>query len=151
MARENQLSKSLTKRTKNNFPIRTFFISVLLAILIPMAFQYSMFNLITLSAMVRFLGFIIVPLAVIRFYQGKSKEEILDADKNVWTDVVIPVLSVIIVIFLLVEYNWKAQFGVVVNGKTVVNWYAVAMMIFGFVILPLFMSFVSRYERKNEK
>lgn len=64
---------------------------------------------------------------------------------------VIPVLSVIIVIFLLVEYNWKAQFGVVVNGKTVVNWYAVAMMIFGFVILPLFMSFVSRYERKNEK
>lgn len=151
MARENQLSKSLTKRTKNNFPIRTFFISVLLAILIPMAFQYSMFNLITLSAMVRFLGFIIVPLAVIRFYQGKSKEEILDADKNVWTDVVIPVLSVIIVIFLLVEYNWKAQFGVVVNGKTVVNWYAVAMMIFGFVILPLFMSFVYRYERKNEK
>ena len=28
MARENQFSKSLTKRTKNNFPIRTFFISV---------------------------------------------------------------------------------------------------------------------------
>ena len=54
MARENQFSKSLTKRTKNNFPIRTFFISVLLAILIPMAFEYNMVNLITLSAMVRF-------------------------------------------------------------------------------------------------
>lgn len=59
MARENQFSKSLTKRTKNNFPIRTFFISVLLAILIPMAFEYNMVNLITLSAMVRFLGFIV--------------------------------------------------------------------------------------------
>ena len=67
MARENQFSKSLTKRTKNNFPIRTFFISVLLAILIPMAFEYNMVNLITLSAMVRFLGFIVVPLAVIQF------------------------------------------------------------------------------------
>ena len=69
MARENQFSKSLTKRTKNNFPIRTFFISVLLAILIPMAFEYNMVNLITLSAMVRFLGFIVVPLAVIQFYR----------------------------------------------------------------------------------
>lgn len=64
MARENQFSKALTKRTKNNFPIRTFFISVLLAILIPMAFEYNMVNLITLSTMVRFLGYIVVPLAV---------------------------------------------------------------------------------------
>lgn len=113
MARENQFSKSLTKRTKNNFPIRTFFISVLLAILIPMAFEYNMVNLITLSAMVRFLGFIVVPLAVIQFYRGKTAEPVLDAQKNIWTDIVVPILSIVLVIFLLVEYNWKAQFGVV--------------------------------------
>ena len=120
MARENQMSKALTKRTKNNFPIRTFFISVILAILIPMAFQYNMVNLITLSAMVRFLGFIVVPLAVIRFYQGKGidKENILPADKNVWTDIVIPILSIVLVIFLLVEYNWKAQFGIM-NARSI--------------------------------
>lgn len=93
MARENQFSKSLTKRTKNNFPIRTFFISVLLAILIPMAFEYNMVNLITLSAMVRFLGFIVVPLAVIQFYRGKTAEPVLDAQKNIWTDIVVPILS----------------------------------------------------------
>ncbi len=110
MARENQFSKALTKRTKNNFPIRTFFISVLLAILIPMAFEYNMVNLITLSTMVRFLGFIVVPLAVIQFYRGKTAEPVLNAPKNVWTDVVIPILSIILVLFLLVEYNWKAQF-----------------------------------------
>ena len=113
MARENQFSKALTKRTKNNFPIRTFFISVLLAILIPMAFEYNMVNLITLSAMVRFLGFIVVPLAVIQFYRGKTAEPVLNAQKNVWTDIVVPILSIALVIFLLVEYNWKAQFGVV--------------------------------------
>lgn len=115
MARENQMSKSLTKRTKNNFPVRTFFISVILAILIPMAFQYNMTNLITLSAMVRFLGFIVMPLAVIRFYhnRGAEKDNILDADKNVWTDVVAPILSIILVVFLLIEYNWKAQFGII--------------------------------------
>lgn len=148
MARENQFSKSLTKRTKNNFPIRTFFISVLLAILIPMAFEYNMVNLITLSAMVRFLGFIVVPLAVIQFYRGKTAEPVLDAQKNVWTDVVAPILSIVLVIFLLVEYNWKAQFGVVnAQGQvTGINWYAIAMMIFGFIVLPLIMFIVSRKE-----
>lgn len=152
MARENQMPKALTKRTKNDFPIRTFFISVALAILIPMAFQYDMVNLITLSAMVRFLGFIVVPLAVIQFYCGKSKEKVLDAPKSAWTDVIVPILSILLVVFLLVEYNWKVQFGIVVNGKVVgVNWYAIAMMIFGFIILPLIMFWISKSERKNEK
>ncbi|WP_436341001.1 APC family permease [Lactobacillus johnsonii] len=153
MARENQFSKALTKRTKNNFPIRTFFISVLLAILIPMAFEYNMVNLITLSAMVRFLGFIVVPLAVIQFYRGKTAEPVLDAQKNVWTDIVVPILSIALVIFLLVEYNWKAQFGVVnAQGQvTGINWYAIAMMIFGFILLPLIMFIISRKDRKGSK
>ena len=151
MAREKQMSVSLTKRTKNNFPIRTFFISVLLAMLIPMAFEYNMVNLITLSAMVRFLGFIVVPIAVIRFYQGKSVEPVLDAKKNVWTDIVAPIVSIILVVFLLVEYNWKAQFGIMdAKGNfTGLNWYAIAMMIFGFIILPAIMFWISKLDRKN--
>lgn len=150
MAREGQLSNSLIKRTKNNFPIRTFFISVGLAILIPMVFEYNMVNLITLSTMVRFLGFIVVPIAVIRFYQGKSIEPILNTSKNVWTDVVIPILSIIIVVFLLIEYNWRTQFGIVnAQGQFIgINWYAIAMMIFGFVLLPLIMFWISKKTQK---
>lgn len=150
MARENQLPSSLTKRTKNNFPIRTFFISEALAILVPLAFQYNMVNLITLSAMVRFLGFIIVPLAVICFYYGKNKEPVLPASKNIWTDIFVPVLSIILVIFLLVNYNWQAQFGIIENGQVVgVNWYAIMMMVFGFVILPLLMFWLSKSSKKQ--
>ena len=150
MAREKQLPSSLTKRTKNNFPIRTFFISEALAILVPLAFQYNMVNLITLSAMVRFLGFIIVPLAVICFYFGKNKEQVLPAPKNVWTDIVIPILSIIVVIFLLVKYNWQAQFGIIKNGQVVgVNWYAILMMVFGFIILPLLMFLFTKKKRKK--
>ena len=149
MAREKQLPSSLTKRTKNNFPIRTFFISESLAILVPLAFQYNMVNLITLSAMVRFLGFIIVPLAVICFYFGKNKEQVLPAPKNVWTDIVIPILSIIVVIFLLVKYNWQAQFGIIKNGQVVgINWYAILMMVFGFIILPLLMFLFTKKKRK---
>lgn len=150
MARENQLPSSLTKRTKNNFPIRTFFISEALAILVPLAFQYNMVNLITLSAMVRFLGFIIVPLAVICFYYGKNKEPVLPASKNIWTDIFVPVLSIILVIFLLANYNWQAQFGIIENGQVVgVNWYAIMMMVFGFVILPLLMFWLSKSSKKQ--
>lgn len=149
MAREKQLPSSLTKRTKNNFPIRTFFISEALAILVPLAFQYNMVNLITLSAMVRFLGFIIVPLAVICFYFGKNKEQVLPAPKNVWTDIVIPILSIIVVVFLLVKYNWQAQFGIIKNGQVVgINWYAILMMVFGFIILPLLMFLFTKKKRK---
>ena len=152
MAREHQLPATLTKRTKNNFPIKTFFISEALAILVPLAFQYNMTNLITLSAMVRFLGFIIVPLAVICFYYGKNKQPILPAPKNVLTDIFVPILSIILVIFLLVKYNWQAQFGIIGNGKVVgVNWYAIFMMIFGFIILPLFMFWFSRKERSQQQ
>ena len=152
MAREHQLPATLTKRTKNNFPIKTFFISEALAILVPLAFQYNMTNLITLSAMVRFLGFIIVPLAVICFYYGKNKQPILPAPKNVITDIFVPILSIILVIFLLVKYNWQAQFGIIENGQVVgVNWYAIFMMIFGFIILPLFMFWFSRKERGKQQ
>ena len=152
MAREHQLPATLTKRTKNNFPIKTFFISEALAILVPLAFQYNMTNLITLSAMVRFLGFIIVPLAVICFYYGKNKQPILPAPKNVITDIFVPILSIVLVIFLLVKYNWQAQFGIIENGKIVgVNWYAIFMMIFGFIILPLFMFWFSRKERNQRQ
>ena len=152
MAREHQLPATLTKRTKNNFPIKTFFISEALAILVPLAFQYNMTNLITLSAMVRFLGFIIVPLAVICFYYGKNKQPILPAPKNIITDIFVPILSIVLVIFLLVKYNWQAQFGIIENGKVVgVNWYAIFMMIFGFIILPLFMFWFSRKERSKQQ
>ncbi|WP_223896200.1 APC family permease [Lactobacillus huangpiensis] len=152
MAREHQLPATLTERTKNNFPIKTFFISEALAILVPLAFQYNMTNLITLSAMVRFLGFIIVPLAVICFYYGKNKQPILPAPKNGWTDIFVPILSIALVIFLLVKYNWQAQFGIIENGKVVgVNWYAIFMMIFGFIILPLFMFWFSRKERSSQQ
>lgn len=152
MAREHQLPEFLTERTKNNFPVKTFFISVALAILVPLAFQYNLTNLITLSAMVRFLGFIIVPLAVICFYYGKNKEPILQAPRNFLTDILVPILSIILVIFLLIKYNWQAQFGIIKNGQVIgINWYAIMMVIFGFVILPLIMFWFSRKERNKQQ
>ncbi|WEV36421.1 APC family permease [Lactobacillus sp. ESL0677] len=150
MAKEGQLSQKLTKRTANDFPIRSYFISIILVILIPMAFQFNMTNLITLTAMVSFVEFIVVPLSVMRFYRGTNREQVLDAPKNVWTDIIIPVISILLVVFLLIEYNWKVQFGVIVNGQVVgINWYAIAMMVVGFLLLPLAMALLNKLENRK--
>lgn len=151
MAREKQMPQWIAQRTKRNFPARSFVITVALAILIPMAFQYNMLNLITLSAMVRFMGFIVVPLGVIRFYMGKSAQKVLPARKNLVTDVIIPVLSIMLTIFLLIKYNWQAQFGMIVNGKMEINWYAIAGIAFGFIVLPIVLAVLMQWERKHNK
>ncbi|MDN6043379.1 MAG: APC family permease [Lactobacillus sp.] len=149
MAKAKQIPTSLTKRTKRDFPARTFIITLILAILVPMAFQYNTANLIILSATVRFLGFILVPVGVIRFYFGKNVEPILKAKRQLGTDVIAPVLSVALTIFLLVKYDWQSEFGMMVGGKLVPNWFAIGALFFGFVILPVVIFALTRRERKQ--
>ncbi|MDO4912813.1 MAG: APC family permease [Lactobacillus sp.] len=151
MARENQFSSYLTKRTKRDFPVRTFTITLILAILIPMAFQYSTDNLIILSATVRFIGFIIVPWGVIKFYYGKSKEAILDAKKNWFTDVLLPILSIVLTLFLLYKYDWVSVFSIAQGKTMVMNWYAIGSLIFGAVFLPAILWMITRFEQRNGK
>ncbi|CAH1853362.1 APC family permease [Convivina intestini] len=150
MAKQGQISSKLTRRTKNNFPLRSFVTSILLAVLIPLAFNYNMVNLITLSALVRFLGFIMVPLAVISFYFNKSQVAVLPAPKNFITDVCAPIVSILLVVFLLINYNWKLQFGIVENGQVIgINWYAIGMAVFGFVVLPLVITLITKLENRS--
>lgn len=148
MARENQFPKWLAKRTKRNFPARTFLITLVLAVLVPMAFHYSTDNLIILSATVRFLGFIVVPVGVMKFYFGKNVEPILVAKRNMVTDIIFPILSLLITGFLLVEYDWKGEFSTTVNGVTSLNWFAIGSLIFGAVILPLILFILTKRERQ---
>ena len=148
MAKEKQIPAYFDKRTANGVPMRAFFITALLAIVIPMAFGYNMMGIMIISSISRFIQFIVVPLGVISFFYGKNKEEVLDAKKNFVTDVFFPLLSVVLTIFLLVKFNWAAQFSLKTeSGEMVTNWYAISAMVIGYVVLPLalFMS------RKNEK
>lgn len=150
MAREGQFPKWLAKRSERDFPTRTFIITFLLAVLVPMAFQYSTDNLIILSATVRFLGFIVVPIGVIKFYLGKTAEPVLDAKKNFVTDIVFPILSILLTVFLLTKYDWQSQYSLVTaSGARVLNWYAIGALIFGFVILPAILFWLTRKERQT--
>ncbi|MDO5089558.1 MAG: APC family permease [Leptotrichiaceae bacterium] len=137
MARENQVPKFFDKRTESGLPIRAFLVTAALAIIIPMAFNYNMMGIMIISSISRFVQFIIVPLGVISFFYGKNKEKVLDAKKSYVTDVIFPVLSIILTVFLLAKFNWIGQFSIKnPEGEMVTNWYAISAMIIGYIILP---------------
>lgn len=149
MARERQVPVYFDKRTKSGLPMRAFFVTAALAIIIPMAFNYNMMGIMIISSISRFVQFVIVPLGVIAFYYGKNKEEILNANKNYITDVVFSILSLILTVFLLVKFNWAAQFSIKNDaGEQITNWYAISAMIIGYIILPA-LAFMYKKMRKN--
>ena len=138
MAQEKQVPEFFTKRTKGGLPLTSFILTAGIAVIIPLAFNYNMAGIIIISSISRFIQFIIVPLAVITFYFGKSKEETLNANKNVITDVIIPIVGLFLTILLLVKFNWAQQFSTKLDdGTTTLNIKAVVSMVIGYVILPI--------------
>ena len=112
MAQEKQVPEFFTKRTKGGLPLTSFILTAGIAV--------------------------IIPLAVITFYFGKSKEDILNANKNVITDVIIPIIGLFLTILLLVKFNWAQQFSTKLDdGTTTLNIKAVVSMVIGYVILPI--------------
>lgn len=77
MAQEKHVPEFFTKRTKGGLPLTSFILTAGTAVIIPLAFNYNMAGIIIISSISRFIQFIIVPLAVITFFYGKSKEELI--------------------------------------------------------------------------
>ena len=139
MALQGQVPEWFKKRTENGFPTRAFFVTIGIAILLPMAFRYNMTSIIVLSSISRFIQFLVVPVAVIIFYFGKQKESIVEtAKKSFTTDVIIPFLGAILTAVLLYKFNWSGQFTVVSKtGATSLNIFAISAMVIGYVVLPI--------------
>ena len=149
MAKDGVLPAFLGKRNSKDIPLNAFVLTAVLAIVVPMSFMYDMQGIMIISSIARFAQFIIVPLGVIVFFMGKQKEEIIDAKKNVITDVVLPIISVALTVLLLYKFNWKGQFSVTgEDGVTHLNWYAITAMVIGYVVLPIIAYFHLNSKKK---
>lgn len=149
MAKDGVLPAFLGKRNSKDIPLNAFILTAALAIAVPMSFMYDMQGIMIISSIARFAQFIIVPLGVIVFFMGKQKEEIIDAKKNVVTDVVLPIISVALTVLLLYKFNWKGQFSVTgEDGVSHLNWYAITAMIIGYVVLPIIAYFHLNSKKK---
>ena len=138
MANEKQIPEFFAKRTKGGLPLTSFLLTAIIAVVIPLVFNYNMSGIIIISSISRFVQFIIVPLAVISFFYGKNKEEVLQANKSFVMDVIIPIIALLLTVLLLVKFNWTQQFSNKLDdGTTTLNIKAVVSMLIGYVILPI--------------
>ena len=138
MANEKQIPEFFAKRTKGGLPLTSFLLTAVIAVVIPLVFNYNMSGIIIISSISRFVQFIIVPLAVISFFYGKNKEEVLQANKSFMMDVIVPIIALLLTVLLLVKFNWAQQFSTKLDdGTTTLNIKAVVSMVIGYVILPI--------------
>lgn len=138
MSNEKQIPEFFAKRTKGGLPLTSFLLTAIIAVVIPLAFNYNMSGIIIISSISRFIQFIIVPLAVISFFYGKNKEEVLQANKSFMMDVIVPIIALLLTVLLLVKFNWAQQFSTKLDdGTTALNIKAVVSMVIGYVILPI--------------
>ncbi|MFN2103147.1 APC family permease [Finegoldia dalianensis] len=148
MANENQVPKIFAKRTDKGFPLFSMVITAVLAIILPIAFKYNMGSIMIISAIARFAQFVIVPLALIWFYYGKNKQEIVqDVKKNFFTDVIIPIIALLLTLVLLAKFSWIKQFTVDNNGVLAPNYLAIVSMFIGYVLVPLFVYFYNNKQK----
>ncbi|MGM0214383.1 APC family permease [Enterococcus sp. AZ109] len=134
---EHQLPQVLARKNRYGVSVLNYSITVLLAVLIPLAFNYQMTEIMVVSSISRFLQFIVVPLAVVRFYYGREKQPVLQEVQHNWlTDVLVPLVGLVITIFLLIKFDWIDQFTRVENGQRQLNLLAVGAMVMGFVVMP---------------
>lgn len=145
IANEDQLPAWFKQRNQYDFPFNAFITTFLVALVIPMAFQYNMVSIIVLSSISRFIQFLVVPIGVVMFYYGKSRGTLLsNVHKNRVTDVVFPIISLILTIILLAKFDWKGQFSIVEAGHTSLNYFAIGAMVIGYVLLPLVLFVLNR-------
>ena len=138
MAKDGQVNVLFAKRTKGGFPYTSFIFSTVFAIMIPMAFRYDMKGIMIISSIARFVQFLLVPLAVMFFFYGKQRGEIIEKPiKNFILDVPVSVLAIALTIFLLSRFNWGGQFSIAKDGVVEPNIYAIVAMIFGYILFPI--------------
>jgi amino acid transporter len=139
LAQNKQVPSLFSHRTKSECPVWAVLLTIIVAIIIPVSFGYNMANIMILSSVSRFIQFLVVPIAVIFFFYGKQKGEIIQtAPKSVVTDVAIPVIAFVFSLFLMVKFNWEGQFSITNDmGEKVINTGAVAAIVIGYIILPI--------------
>ena len=138
MAHRKQVPAVFAKRNAKDIPVNAFIITTLFAIVIPMAFAYDMKGIMIISTIARFVQFVLVPIAVIMFFYGKTKNPTVEnAKKNFFTDVIVSIISLVLTALLLIKFDWAGSFSTSTETGTVVNYFAVISMIIGYVVIPV--------------
>lgn len=128
------LPKQVMIKNKSGVPVTAFIITVIMALAFPVVVQYQLSTLTGISVISRFVQFIVVPLAVIKMAQSASKEW-ANITRNVYLDIVIPIIGVILSVILVIVYDYKNI--IYLPKTTTVNWLSIGLVTVLLVILPV--------------
>lgn len=137
LADKGVLPKVISKQSKRGVPVIAFIITAALALTFPIALGFDVSSLAGLSVIVRFIQYILVPIAVIVMAKSTASKW-ADVKRGTMTDFVLPVVAVLASVFLAVMYNYKSILfvgGDMVNGLNILSVTAICLL---FVVVPVF-------------
>lgn len=110
----------LTKKNNRGVPVFAFAVTAGLALLFPIALRFDVSSLAGLSVIVRFIQFVLVPIAVMKMAMSKNKQWI-NVKRNQITEFVLPILAILASLVLISVYNYPSILfnSQVVNGTKV--------------------------------
>lgn len=155
LADNGALPKFIGYKNEQGVPLYAFGITALLAIAFPVILRFDVSSLAGLSVIVRFIQFLLMPIAVMVLARSK-KEEWKNIPRNIWTDTIIPITGFIASVCLVLVYNFPSIIfnkGTTEKGATTYvsangfNSASISFMIILFIIVP---ALVFVYMSKNK-
>lgn len=131
----------LSKRNTQGVPVYAFILTAVLAIGFPVALQMDVSSLAGLSVIVRFIQFILVPVAVIVMAMS-SKKQWKDIPRNIVLDYIFPVVGIFASVVLIAVFNYpRILFNKNNSGKFLIengwNNLSITFIILLFVVIPI--------------
>lgn len=122
----------LSAKNKFGVPMLAFTITASLALAFPVALRFDSVNLTGLAVIVRFVQFIIVPIALITLARGRSPEHAA-VKRNAFLDIVLPVTAIALSLALAVSFDYRT---ILLTPHGGANYSSIALIVITFVVVP---------------
>jgi amino acid transporter len=125
------LPTSLARKNRFGVPMVAFAITASLALAFPLSLRFDNVNLTGLAVIARFIQFMIVPFALIALARSQAEEHAA-VKRNTFTDMVLPIVAVVISVALAVSFDYRTLF--LTRGGP--NYFSITLILINFVIVP---------------
>lgn len=140
----------VAQQSKRGVPVIAFLITASLALIFPLALSFDVSSLAGLSVIVRFIQYILVPIAVIIMAKSKT-EKWQHIKRNNLTDYIFPIIAIVASVFLVLMYDYKTIIYHAGNQDLGLNYASIIAIILLFFIIPFITYIYYHNTHKNTK
>lgn len=126
------LPRRLSDQNRFGVPMIAFGVNAALVLAFPLALRFDSVNLTGLAVIARFIQFIIVPIALIALARDRAGDH-PTVQRNLFTDMVLPVTAVAISVALAVFFDYRTIF-LTARGDS--NYFSIILIVITFIAVP---------------